>query len=156
MSIDLEVLRRVELFEGLDPLGLAHIASIAERHEYPKGEVLFEEGDDGAHIFIVVEGSIRISKIVSGIGEEALAVLRPGAYFGEMEFIERDLDRAARAIVHEKAVLYALAYTELDDVLGSDASLALAIQHAMLKTLGRRLRATNDKVTAMFAMAQFG
>jgi hypothetical protein len=32
-------------------------------------------------------------------------VLRPGAYFGEMEFIDRDLDRAARALGHEASVL---------------------------------------------------
>lgn len=153
---DLELLKKIELFEGLGSLHLAHIASIAERQEHKKGEVLFEEGDDGAHLFIVAEGSVRISKMIPGIGEEALAVLRPGSYFGEMEFIDRDLDRAARAIIHESAVLYAFAYTELDDLLGSDPHLAIAIQGAMLRTLGRRLRATNDKVSAMFAMASFG
>lgn len=155
-GIDTDLLRTIDLFQGLGPIHLAHIASIAERREHKKGEVLFEEGDDGAHMFVVAEGSIRISKIVPGIGEEALAVLRPGTYFGEMEFIDRDLDRAARALAHESTVLYAFAYTELDDLLGSDADLALAIQSAMLRTLARRLRATNDKVTAMFAMASFG
>jgi CRP-like cAMP-binding protein len=155
-GVDTELLRSIDLFAGLGPIHLAHVASIAQRREVKKNEVLFEEGDDGAHMFVVAEGSIRISKIVPGIGEEALAVLRPGAYFGEMEFLERDLDRAARAIVHESGLLYAFAYTELDDMLGSDPDLAIAIQQAMLKTLARRLRATNDKVTAMFAMASFG
>lgn len=155
-GIDNELLRSIDLFAGLGPIHLAHIASIAQRREYKKNEVLFEEGDDGAHMFVVAQGAIRISKMVPGIGEEALAVLRPGAYFGEMEFIERDLDRAAHATVHESAVLYAFAYTELDDLLGSDPDLAIAIQQAMLRTLARRLRATNDKVSAMFAMASFG
>jgi CRP-like cAMP-binding protein len=72
-----------------------------------------------------------------------------------MEFIDRDLDRAARALGHEASVLYAISYSDLDMLLGTDRDLALAIQSNMLRTLARRLRATNDKVTAMFAMAQF-
>jgi hypothetical protein len=55
-----------------------------------------------------------------------------------------------------RATLYTFAYTNLDDLLGTDRDLALAISNAMLKTLASRLRATNDKVTAMFAMASFG
>ncbi len=153
---DMELLRSIDLFQGLNAMHLAHVASICHPQSYKKNDVLFEEADDGQHMYVVAEGSVRISKMVPGIGEEALAVLRPGSYFGEMEFIERDLDRAARAVVHERAVLYAFAYTDLDDLFNSDRDLALAIQGALLRTLGRRLRATNDKVTAMFAMAQFG
>jgi CRP/FNR family transcriptional regulator, cyclic AMP receptor protein len=154
--IDVNVLRELDLFRALDGLHLAHLASIGRREEHAKGTVLFEEGDQGSAIHVVVEGSIRISKMVPGIGEEALAILRPGSYFGEMEFIDRDLRRAARALVHERAALYTFPYGDLDDLLGTDRDLALAIQQAMLLTLTRRLRATNDKVTAMFAMAQFG
>ena len=41
-------------------------------------------------------------------------------------------------------------------LLNTDRDLALALMWSFVKTLSRRLRATNDKVTAMFAMAQFG
>lgn len=153
MSAD--ILNTIDLFAGLGPLHLAHLRSIAQERKLGRGEILFEEGDNGSEIFVVAEGSVRISKMVPGIGEEALAVLRPGAYFGEMEFIDRDLDRAARALGHEASVLYAISYSDLDMLLGTDRDLALAIQANMLRTLARRLRATNDKVTAMFAMAQF-
>lgn len=153
--MDMELLRKVDLFAGLETLHLAHIASIGQEEEHRKNVVLFEDGEKGEKLFVVASGSVRISKMVPGIGEEALAVLKAGAYFGEMEFIDRDLCRAARAIIHERAVLYSFAYTDLDDLLGTDRDLALAMSSAMLKTLAGRLRATNDKVTAMFAMASF-
>ena len=153
MSLDL--LREIDLFEGLGALHLAHLHSIVQERTLKYGEVLFEEGDDGNEIYVVVEGSVRISKMVPGIGEEALAILRPGSYFGEMEFINRDLNRAARALAHEQTRLFAIPYADLDTLLGTDRDLALAVQANMLKTLAARLRATNDKVTAMFAMAQF-
>lgn len=154
-SIDHDVLRTIDLFAQLDPLHIAHLASIGRVLEFRKNEVLFEDGEDGSDMYVVVSGSVRISKIVPGIGEEALAVLREGSYFGEMEFIEPDLDRAARAVVHERCVLYAFGYEDLGALFNADRDFALAVQGQLLKTLARRLRATNDKVTAMFAMAQF-
>jgi len=154
--IDTELLRTVDLFGALEPLHFAHLTSIGIEEEHPKNDILFEENEQGSKLYVVASGSVRISKMVAGIGEEALAVLRPGSYFGEMEFIDREVRRAARATIHERATLYSFAYDALDDLLGTDRDLALAISTAMLRTLARRLRATNDKVTAMFAMASFG
>jgi len=156
VSMDVEFLKTIDLFSNLDALHLAHLSSIAGRSEHKAGTVLFEDGDSGSEIYVVGEGKVRISKMVPGIGEEALAVLSSGAYFGEMEYIDRDLNRAARATIHERAVLYTFGYQELDDLMGSDRDLALAITSSMLRTFSRRLRSTNDKLTAMFAMAQFG
>lgn len=153
--MDMELLRKVDLFAGLETLHLAHIASIAQEEEHRKNVVLFEDGEKGSKLFVVASGSVRISKMVPGIGEEALAVLKPGAYFGEMEFIDRTLRRAAQATIHSRCTLYKFPYEELDMLLGTDRDMALAISNSMLKTLSRRLRATNEKVTAMFAMAQF-
>lgn len=153
--MDTDLLRRIDLFSSLGPLHLAHLSSIGRRVELPRGEVLFEEGDHGSELYVIAEGKVRISKMVPGIGEEALAILSAGAYFGEMEYIDRDLARAARATIHEHAVLFSFAYSDLDDLMASDRDLALAISASMLRTFSRRLRSTNDKVTAMFAMAQF-
>jgi CRP-like cAMP-binding protein len=93
--------------------------------------------------------------MIPGIGEEALAILGSGAYFGEMEYIDRDLPRAARVTIHESTVLHCFGFQELDELMSVDRDLALAISMSMLKTFSRRLRATNDKVSAMFAMAKF-
>ena len=154
--MDVEILRKVALFEGLTSAQLRKLAAGMKEVSFPINTHIFKEGEPGTGMFIITDGKVRISKMVPGIGEEALAVLRPGAYFGEMEFIDRDLRRAARAIIHERAILYGFAYSALDDLLGTDRDLALAISNAMVKTLASRLRATNDKVTAMFAMASFG
>jgi CRP-like cAMP-binding protein len=48
-------------------------------------------------MFVIAEGKVRISKSVPGIGEEALAILEAGRYFGEMAVIE-DSPRSADAI----------------------------------------------------------
>lgn len=148
-------LRSVELFRGLDALQLAHLASISQEVTLKKNETLFREGDAPEFFYVIVKGRVRISKQIPGFGEEALAILEPGSYFGEMEIIEAT-PRAAQAVAHESAVLRAIRIVDLHDAMGSDRELAVALLWSFTRTLSHRLRATNDKVMATFAMAQFG
>jgi CRP/FNR family cyclic AMP-dependent transcriptional regulator len=153
--MDLQVLRQVNLFRNLDAVQLAHLASIMEERAIDKEGVLFREGEKAEHFFIIAKGRVRISKIVPGIGEEALAILESNGFFGEMELIDQSEQRAAQAVAHEACVLYAFRYNDFHALLRADGELALAVLWSMVRTLSDRLRATNDKVAAMFAMAQF-
>ena len=154
--MDLELLRKIDLFHNLNSVQLAHLASITEVQTAKKGAVLFREGDPPELFYVISEGRVRISKEVPGIGEEALAVLDAGTYFGEMELIDSQLPRAAMAVAHEACTLHVIRIADFHTLLGTDNELALALLWSIVRTLAGRLRATNDKVTAMFAMAQFG
>jgi putative ABC transport system ATP-binding protein len=48
------------------------------------GEVLFEQGDPGCIVYLLEEGSIEIYRARPGGGEEEVAILEPGQYFGEL------------------------------------------------------------------------
>lgn len=153
--MDLTPLRKIDLFRNLDAVQLAHLASISVERTHKYGEVLFREGDAATELFVILEGRIRISKVAPGFGEEAFAILEPGTYFGEMEFIDRELPRAAQATVHQDCKLQVFKYADLKAALDADGELAMAFLWSMVRTLSGRLRATNDKMTAMFALAQF-
>ncbi|OGQ92087.1 MAG: hypothetical protein A2289_24095 [Deltaproteobacteria bacterium RIFOXYA12_FULL_58_15] len=154
--MDLQGLRDIDLFKNLDPVHLAHIASIVVEQQAKRNTVLFDEGDKPEFFYIIAKGRVRISKIVPGIGEEALAIIEKGNYFGELELLDPELPRAARALAHEDCILHAIAIDDFHTLLNTDRDLALALLWCFVKKLSQRLRATNDKVTAMFAMAQFG
>lgn len=154
--MDAKALKEIELFKNLDPMHLAHIASIMQEQVVKKNTILFEENAKPEFFYIIVKGRIRISKMIPGIGEEALAILDQGSYFGEIEMLEPEIPRAARALAHEDSVLEVIRIDDFHALLGTDRELAVAILWSFVKTLSHRIRNTNDKVTAMFAMAQFG
>ncbi len=106
-------------------------------------------------MFIIAEGKVRISKMVPGIGEEALAILERGQYFGEMSLIE-DGPRSADAIAHSPCKLFELSREKLDEVMFTDKELAYVILWTFVRTLSARLRETNDKIRAFFALSSFG
>ncbi len=153
--MDLQILREIDLFRNLNAVQLAHLASIGTELVLQKNKILFKEGDPAEDFYIIQKGRVRISKIVPGIGEEALAILGAGVYFGEMELIEPSLPRAAQALAHEDCVLQVFKYSDIRELMSADPELGMALAWSIIRTLSDRLRATNDKVTAMFALAQF-
>ncbi|HEX5058276.1 MAG TPA: cyclic nucleotide-binding domain-containing protein [Kofleriaceae bacterium] len=150
----LEILSQIDLFSGL-PLGhLRRVVDIGVEEQYRNGATIFSEGEPGDKFYLIVEGAVRISRIVPGMGEEALAVLRPGNYFGEMSLID-DAPRSATAMCHEKCRLFVVNRRDLEDLLFVDRDLAYELLWNWVRTLSRRLRATNDKMTFLATTSKF-
>jgi CRP-like cAMP-binding protein len=150
-----EILAQIDLFAGLPAAHLRRFVDIGKEQKFGSGQTIFEEGSVGDTFSLVLEGAVRISRLVPGMGEEALAVLRPGAYFGEMSLID-DAPRSATALAHESSTrLFSLARRDLEDLLFVDRDLAYDFLWNFLRTLSRRLRATNDKMTFLATTSKF-
>jgi len=150
----IEILDQIDLFEGLPSAHLRRVVDISSEESYKKNAKLFEEGDPGDKFYVILDGAIRISRFVPGMGEEALAVLRTGAYFGEMSLVEH-ATRSAAAICHESCRLFVVNRADLEDLLFVDRDLAYELLWNFVRTLSRRLRATNDKMTFLATTNKF-
>ena len=148
-------LRRVSLFEGLLPVHLRRIASLVHEVRFDRGDAVFRHGDEGDGLYLIVEGSIRISRSVSGMGEEALAVLAPGMYFGEMSIVDDDCPRSADAIANESARLLMLPKDDLRDLMFVDRELAYELLWRFVRTLSLRLRESNDRLLMLTVSSKF-
>lgn len=148
-------LRKVSLFEGLLPVHLRRIAGLVQEVEFPRGDSVFRHGDEGDGLYLIVEGAVRISRTVSGIGEEALAVLSPGMYFGEMSIVDDDSPRSADAIAHESARLLKLPKDDLRDLMFVDRELAYELLWRFVRTLSTRLRESNDRLLMLTVSSKF-
>jgi CRP/FNR family cyclic AMP-dependent transcriptional regulator len=150
-----DLLRQVPLFANLTGEQLDRVAAIAQQRDVPAGEFVFREDDPGTEMFVILEGRVRISKSVPGIGEEALAILEPGSYFGEMALIE-EFPRSADAMAHSPAKLSVIEKASLEELMFMDRDLAYELLWTFVRTLSGRLRETNEKIKAFFAMSKWG
>ncbi|RMG94446.1 MAG: cyclic nucleotide-binding domain-containing protein [Deltaproteobacteria bacterium] len=154
-SEDVEaLLGKMPLFDGLLPAHLRRIAALSEIVDVPKGEAVFHHGDPGDGLYLVLDGAIRISRNVSGMGEEALAILRPGQYFGEMSIVD-DAPRSADAIAHEPSRLLRLPKDDLRDLMFVDRELAYELLWRFVRTLSSRLRESNDRLLMLTVSSKF-
>ena len=149
-----ELLSKVNIFSGLQPNYLRRIAALGLEEIHPANAMVFTEGTQGDKVYLILSGSIRISRSVPGMGEEALAVLRAGTYFGEMALID-DFPRSADARAHEDCRLFVIRKEDLADLLFVDSDLAYDLLWSFVRTLAGRLRETNDKMTFLAVTNRF-
>lgn len=109
-------IRGNRLFEGLPPESLSELASDIALLQFEPDEVIFHEGDPGDCLYLVTEGSVRISKIGRGGKQETLDLMREGNFFGEMALID-GLPRSAQAAAAERAVLGRIDQQAFDRIL---------------------------------------
>jgi CRP/FNR family cyclic AMP-dependent transcriptional regulator len=150
----LALLSGIELFSGLKPMALDLVSRIANEETFKRGETIFRHGDPGEKLYLILEGKVRISRTVPGMGEEALAVLGPGQLFGEMALLDES-PRSADAHVHEACRLLAVPRDGFDDLLFLNKDLAYEVLWSIVKMLLRRLRETNDKLTFLSTSNKF-
>jgi CRP/FNR family transcriptional regulator, cyclic AMP receptor protein len=149
-----EQLARVPFFDGLTPRALSLIAEVTSEETHALGTRIFQYGDPGDKLFIILEGKVRISREVSGLGEEALAVLGPGEIFGEMALLDESA-RSADALAHQRCRLLVIKKDDFDDLLFFHKDLAYEVLWASVRMLAARLRETNDKLTFLSTSGRF-
>lgn len=147
-------LQKVPLFEGLTPPALQLVAQVASEESHALGTKIFQHGDVGDTLYIILEGKVRISREVPGMGEEALAVLGPGAVFGEMALLD-EAPRSADARVHERCRLLTVSKDAFEDLLFLHKDLAFEVLWSVVRILTQRLRETNDKLTFLSISGKF-
>jgi CRP-like cAMP-binding protein len=147
-------LARVPFFEGLTKDALALIANATTEESHATGTKIFQYGDVGDKLFVLLEGKVRISREVAGMGEEALAVLGPGEVFGEMSLID-EAPRSADARVHERCRLLVISKESFDELLFMHKDLAYEVLWNCVRILSTRLRETNEKLTFLGASGKF-
>ena len=148
------LLARTPLFDGLDERHLMRMAGIGHEETIERGDFIFRHGDVGDKFYLVLEGAVRISRQVAGLGEEALTILRSGAAFGEMALID-DSPRSADALAHDRCRLFAVSKRDLEDLLFVDRDLAHDFLWKMVRLLSARLRETTDKMTFLSFAGKF-
>jgi CRP/FNR family transcriptional regulator, cyclic AMP receptor protein len=124
------ILKTVGVFSDISERGLVDAATALEEVRVEEGEKIFEKGDTGNSLYIVVEGSVRVHD-----GETTIATLGPGEVFGELAALDPE-PRMASVTVVEPALLLRMGHAELDELIAEHPEAAIGI----IRVLCRRLR----------------
>jgi CRP/FNR family transcriptional regulator, cyclic AMP receptor protein len=148
------LLRESALFANLTDAQRDAVAGVCKTQKYQGGEVIFTEGEPGNRLFLVAEGEVRISRDVPGAGEEALAILKRPACFGEMSVFDRS-HRSTDAIANGECTLVTISRPDLELLLEFEPEMGYAILKALVRQLSGRLRAANEQMRSLLAMSMF-
>ena len=126
-----DLLRKVPLFAGCSKGELRKLASIADELDIREGTVLTREGRTGHEFFVLVEGTVRVTK-----NNRKLADLGPGDWLGEIALLARG-PRTATATATAPVVALVIVDRAFRQVVTEIPSIAMKMLSCVAGRLSR-------------------
>jgi len=141
VTIEDEVVRKAPLFTALDDAAAVSLRASMDSVKISKGGILFKEGDSGEHVYVIVEGKLKLGTSSGDGRENLLSILGPGEMFGELSLFDPG-PRTSAATAVTDAKLLSLSHEKLIPWLLENPDVSLQL----LARLAQRLRRTNEAV----------
>jgi CRP-like cAMP-binding protein len=138
-----ELLARVPVFADLPAADLRRVAELSHPRRFAAGETVFREGDHSNTCYVVRSGHARAIREHGDGRQIALATFGPGDMFGELAMFD-DEERSATIEAIDDVDALALLGPDMRRLMVQRPELAVAL----LATLARRLRATNERLSS--------
>jgi CRP/FNR family cyclic AMP-dependent transcriptional regulator len=151
--VDLASKRKLFQEQKLSSMEINFLATLSKERKYGPNQVIFREGEMGNEMYVLLEGRVMISKYIPGAGEEALAFLERGGYFGEMALIDNE-PRSADAKAHEGgAVVLVNSREVMEGIMDINKISSIRLLTILCNLVASRLRELDDKVIGWFIIA---
>jgi len=141
VSPEEDVVRKAPLFTALDEAAAISLRASMDSVKIAKGSVLFAEGDEGDHLYVILEGKLKLGTSSGDGRENLLSILGPGEMFGELSLFDPG-PRTSTATAVTDTKLLSLGQEKLIPWLAENPNVSLHL----LASLAQRLRRTNEAV----------
>ncbi|MEN9373528.1 MAG: hypothetical protein RIR79_1080 [Pseudomonadota bacterium] len=125
------------IFSGLTTSQLKIVEGFMHDRTYLVDEVVFDAGEEGQALYIIVSGGVLICH--QGQPDKPIALLGAGNFFGELALLD-DSPRSAQARASSKAEICVLFRGDFERLMESHVQIASCIAMQLARHLGQRLR----------------
>jgi len=143
-----QLLSTIPIFEGMSDKDYNLIMPLLVPIKQPQGTVILNQGDDGDCMFIIKEGSVKITRKKEG-AEVTIGTLDKGSFFGELSLID-NLPRSASIITLDEASLFRLNRHDFAKLIEENNDIALKFYNNCLRETFFRFRG----IIAQFTSSQ--
>lgn len=141
-------LKCVDLFQDLDDNEVQSLISRSREERFEDKAFIFKEAEPGDAMYVILDGTVKIIKMVSGSKFKTLVAMGIGDFFGEMALLDGN-PRSASAVSHGVARILRVGRDEFSALMSENPYLGLKVVIRLARNLTERLRRTNDQVVEM-------
>jgi CRP-like cAMP-binding protein len=134
----IERLKEIPVFRGLSHREILKLNDLLHERTFAKDEIVFEEGDVGHGVFIIVSGKVR-ARSSRKLLEQASFEFGPGDLVGELCLFDES-PRNATVVAVERTVAVALFQAEFSSLLMMNKNIGVKVLVEISKTLSQRVR----------------
>jgi ATP-binding cassette subfamily B protein len=128
-AIEPSRLGAIPLFAHLDSDLLTRFAARFVTVEAPPGRAVFEEGEPGEMLYVIVRGQVDVHRRDADGAERHVTVLEPGDFFGEIALLE-EVRRTATVRARSPCLLLALERGDFRELLAEAPRLRRVFEDA--------------------------
>ncbi|MFC1853653.1 cyclic nucleotide-binding domain-containing protein [candidate division CSSED10-310 bacterium] len=143
-----EVMQKCNLFQNLSEDEIRSLLSITKQVMYRSGQVVFERGDQGDSLFLILEGAVSVIAPVTAENQESLTVLEKGDHFGEMALIDTG-SRSATIVAKHDVKLLQIDKSNFDRILAQNMTLEIKVLWNMARDFTSIIRRLNEDLAFM-------
>jgi len=143
----LAVVSSSQLFDMLSSAELLYLSELAEQRRYSAGELVFEEGELGDSLYVIVRGEVEVVRRDDSGRPRPLTVLTAPEFFGEMSLIDKEY-RSATVRARTEAELLRLTAQHLATFRQAHRDGFTFIVINIARILSARVREANARLTA--------
>lgn len=136
------------LFIQMSSTDIESLEKIFTVRDIGEGKTIFIENMPGESLFLIKEGTVRISRMLAEGDEQVLIVLGPDDVFGEMAVLDGGA-RSATARIAEDAVLYGLTRKNFEAMAEKKPALGLKLTLNIVRIFSSRVRNSQKDYRAM-------
>ncbi len=144
-----QLMRQIEFLSTLSDDDVAKLAQLASVERHEAGTVLFREGDECEHLYLVVTGRVALEMCMPRRGCTRVLTVGAGEVVGFSALLGGHA-RAAQAIVSEDTVLIEFPAEQIQQLCDDDHDIGYALMNLVSKALLRRLVATRLQMIDVF------
>ena len=141
-------LKAVPFFQELSEDELKKLAQVMEERTFKKGEIIFNEGEEGKALYLLIDGEVEVVKTMKGWYKETLAVFKRGRLFGELSFLSGK-NHSALARTTQDVKVYVLTKNQYDKLEKNDPIITQKIMKVIALTLSTALQKMNERFLHM-------
>ncbi len=145
------MLQNVSLFANLPENSLKELEKLSVFRKYPKNTVLFMEGDDSSHLYIIKKGKVSASVQGDDGREVILNYMGEGDYFGELSLIDGQT-RSATVQTVTPCEFIAVSRSSFQDLLKTNPDFAWVVTLAVTQ----RVRELTESVRDLALLDVYG
>ncbi len=131
-------LRRIKIFADMDERQLASFLQYMEVLKLPPNAAVFNKGDHGDAMFLVLEGELR-ARVMAGGRESTLSTMGVGECFGELAVIDEG-PRSADVVANVESLVLKISAGALKRLFQEAPGLAAPFLLGLNKTISSRVR----------------
>jgi CRP/FNR family cyclic AMP-dependent transcriptional regulator len=134
----IDALKNVPIFHQLTRKELLEVDDLLHERTYEKGEIIFEKGEIGHGVYIILSGRVRVNPCPD-LPETALLELAAGDLIGELTLFD-EAQRLATLVATERTLMVALFQSEFSALLTTNKNIGVKVLTEITRLLGRRVR----------------